>query len=113
MNCLKCGREISAGQVFCEECLAVMAQYPVKPDAPVHLPRQKDLPPGRKTSGRKRPLSPEEQVLQLKRRCRRLALFSIVLMLLLAAAGTGILFLMKDEPEMVPVGRNYTIAPGE
>lgn len=31
MNCLKCGREIEEGQVFCNDCLVQMAKYPVKP----------------------------------------------------------------------------------
>ena len=32
MNCLKCGREIEEGQVFCNDCLVQMAKYPVKPE---------------------------------------------------------------------------------
>ena len=30
MNCLKCGRDIAEDQLFCESCLEVMDQYPVK-----------------------------------------------------------------------------------
>ena len=40
MNCMKCGREIALGQVFCKDCLADMAQYPIKPGTPVQLPTQ-------------------------------------------------------------------------
>lgn len=40
MNCMKCGREIPLGQVFCKECLADMEAYPVKPDTPIQLPVQ-------------------------------------------------------------------------
>lgn len=38
MNCMKCGREIPVGQVFCDGCLKVMETYPVKPDTAIHLP---------------------------------------------------------------------------
>lgn len=38
MNCLKCGREIEEGQVFCNDCLVQMAKYPVKPGTAVQLP---------------------------------------------------------------------------
>lgn len=38
LNCLKCGREIEEGQVFCNDCLVQMAKYPVKPGTAVQLP---------------------------------------------------------------------------
>ena len=38
MNCMKCGRKIKDRQVFCEECLAIMDTYPVKPGTPIQLP---------------------------------------------------------------------------
>lgn len=47
MNCLKCGREIPAQQVFCESCLKEMAGQPVKPGTLVLLPvRNVPQPPG-------------------------------------------------------------------
>lgn len=39
-QCLKCGKKAEEQAVFCSECLAVMAQYPVKPGTVVHLPRR-------------------------------------------------------------------------
>ena len=38
MHCMKCGRKIKDRQVFCEECLAIMDTYPVKPGTPIQLP---------------------------------------------------------------------------
>ena len=38
MPCMKCGRKIKDRQVFCEECLAIMDTYPVKPGTPIQLP---------------------------------------------------------------------------
>ncbi|MBR4972395.1 MAG: hypothetical protein IKY59_05435 [Oscillospiraceae bacterium] len=40
MKCMKCGTGVSAGRVFCEECLADMAQHPVKPNTPLLLPHR-------------------------------------------------------------------------
>ena len=40
MNCMKCGVEIPEQQVFCDHCLQIMEQYPVKPDAHIHLPKR-------------------------------------------------------------------------
>ena len=42
MSCMKCGKEVSEGQVFCEECLTEMERYPVKPGTPVLLPHRED-----------------------------------------------------------------------
>ena len=39
-RCLKCRREIAEGQVFCDDCLAQMKKYPVKPGTPVNLPKR-------------------------------------------------------------------------
>lgn len=49
MNCMKCGREVDEGQVFCPKCLELMAQEPIKISVPVHIPQQ---PPKRTTSRR-------------------------------------------------------------
>ena len=37
VHCMKCGKEIPEERVFCEECLAVMDAYPVKPDTVVQI----------------------------------------------------------------------------
>ena len=56
MNCMKCGREIESGQVFCSHCLELMAQHPVKPvnhlciaASIIKLCHQKDLRGQRRT----------------------------------------------------------------
>ena len=40
MSCLRCGRETSENQVFCQSCLTVMESQPVKPDTPIQLPNR-------------------------------------------------------------------------
>ena len=71
MNCMKCGREIESGQVFCPECLAEMEKYPVKPGIAIQLPKQREAPMFKKTAPRRRVLTPEEQIKRL-RRCVRI-----------------------------------------
>lgn len=65
MSCLKCGQEVSAGQIFCDACLADMAKHPVDPSTPVILPkRARPLPVKR---GHKRLLKPEDLILTQRR----------------------------------------------
>ena len=67
MNCMKCGREIALGQVFCKDCLADMEQYPIAPGTPVPMFNTNPVvAPKRPTSTRKQK-KPEEQVAGLKR----------------------------------------------
>ena len=111
MNCMKCGREIAAGQVFCNSCLEVMAKYPVKPDAAIHLPHRTEQPASKKTSNRKRQLSLEDQVILLRRRCRRLMVCLLLAILLLGASAAVILHYIPGDQVSLPIGRNYTIDP--
>ena len=46
MNCMKCGREITLGQVFCKDCLVDMENFPIKPGTPVQLPAEPHPPEG-------------------------------------------------------------------
>lgn len=108
MNCMKCGREISAGQVFCDSCLSIMEKYPVKPDTAVQLPRRQAQSAAKKA---KRQPSPEEQILHWRKRYRRLVACLLAALLLLAAAGTAIWYLWSKEQAPIPMGRNYTIDP--
>ena len=51
MHCMKCGRDLEPGQVFCEECQAEMKKYPVKPGTVVQLPRRREEAPNKKAAG--------------------------------------------------------------
>ena len=108
MNCMKCGREISSGQVFCDGCLSVMEKYPIKPDTAVNLPRRREQAAPKKT---KRQLSPEEQVLHWRKKYRRLLVCLLVAILLLAAAVAAFLHELPGDQVSLPIGRNYTIDP--
>ncbi|MBO5323350.1 MAG: zinc-ribbon domain-containing protein [Oscillospiraceae bacterium] len=81
MNCMKCGRKIKDRQVFCEECLAIMDTYPVKPGTPIQLPSPppKNATPAKTNKRRQR--KPEEQIAYQRATIRWLSLAFIVAML--------------------------------
>lgn len=62
--CIKCGREIAAGAVFCPDCLEDMSTHPVKPGTPVLLPSVPTASIRRAPVRRVR--KPEEQIRSLK-----------------------------------------------
>ena len=86
MNCLKCGREVSSGKVFCDNCLKDMQKYPVPPDIVVQLPKRENHATVRRTP-KKKTVPLEEQIVDLKSRVRKLTyllLAACILVLLLA-----------------------------
>lgn len=108
MACLKCGRDIPAGQVFCDGCLEIMDKSPVKPGTPVLLPAPKRQVAGKKQTHRKRVLPPEEQVIHLRKALRRMYLCVGVLILVLGMA-TALLVNEILEEDAPVIGQNYTI----
>lgn len=109
MNCLKCGREIPFGQVFCEDCQSEMARYPVKPDTVVQLPPQSIQPDRAKRVARRRPaLPPEEQEKRTARRCRWLTAALIAALALAGALAFANCMLLEKMSGMSPLGKNYS-----
>ena len=93
---MKCGREIEERQVFCPDCLAHMAQNPVKPGTVVKLPPRHAAPLAKRRSFiRKRELKPEDQIIRQRTIIRRLTLLLIAAVLLLIAAGFLLLWMFK------------------
>ena len=107
MNCLKCGREISDGNAFCPDCLAVMEKYPVKPTTSLQLPHrdQQEIP--KKTAKRKK-ISPEERTTRLKKTNRRMALVIAVLFVIICVLAGRIAQMELARNEEEPLGTNYT-----
>ncbi len=100
MNCMKCGREISPELVFCEECLAEMENYPVKPDTPVVLPPRALEAPVKRAPSRHKLWKPEYTITAL----RRWVIFLILLCAMLAIGLTiSISMLLGYEP-LAPLG---------
>ncbi len=108
MHCLKCGRETAEDQVFCQTCLDIMAGYPVRPGAPVVLPRRQEAPPPKKQP-RRRPLPPEVQKRNQHRRVRVLSVVSaIAVFLAVLFAIPAWRYVEENRPRP---GQNYTVVP--
>lgn len=105
MECLKCRRETQAGEVFCPECLKVMAASPVKPGTPVTLPRRDSL---RRPVPQKKAMKPEEVIAKLRKKIRLLLIAVVVLGLLLAASLGCIGFFAYREWTRPDLGSNYS-----
>ena len=110
MTCMKCGTEIPENQVFCDHCLSVMEQYPIKPGTHIHLPkRAASSDPVRKPGKKKRAPSPEEQISALRMKVLRLRLLAAILAFVICVV-SGFLALKLYEDYFTPItGRNYTI----
>lgn len=81
MACLKCGRETGEKQVFCDGCIEIMSQYPVKPGTPIVLPKRTTPSPDKKGTPVKKQ-NPAQQIAQLQRLIRWLFVTGLVLLLL-------------------------------
>lgn len=109
MQCMKCGREIPVGQVFCRECLDDMERYPVKPGTPVLLPSRKTEPIFKKVPRRKM-LTPTEEVHILKRRlCIITATLSLLLVITAVCLATAVHHIRNQNDKPLP-GQNYSAA---
>ena len=88
MNCIKCGVQTQEPQVFCDNCLADMEKYPVRPDITVTLPQRNEAPANKKKSRKQKSVSAEEQLRRTKSNLRltRFALVVVFICFLLVAA---------------------------
>lgn len=107
MNCLKCGKDAKNEQSFCKHCLEAMDAYPVKSDAHVQLPTRPAEASPKKTVGRRRSATPEEQLARLRKRARRLTAAVALLALLLCAVSGAILHNVLSQ-DSADLGKNYT-----
>lgn len=112
MQCMKCGREIPAGQVFCEECLAEMTEYPVKPGTVVTLPSRPKQTASRKTANHRPTVSLEEQVKKQGKIIRGLSWCLTLSVALLIAVSALTVSLLTEETDQALPGQNYS-AEGE
>lgn len=108
MACLKCGKEVSSGQVFCEECLLEMDKYPVKPGTPVMLPNRLAAPVVHKHRLHRRQRKPEEQLSVYKNWLTFFCVFCCVLTVALTLSVMLNLQLMGNKNINILPGQNYT-----
>lgn len=112
MQCMKCGREIPVGQVFCEECLTEMEKYPVEPGTVVTLPVQSKPQPAKKQMLHRPAQTPEERVKTMRKQLRFLSWsLTLAVALLVGVTALAVSMLQEDQNEELP-GQNYS-AEGE
>ena len=106
---MKCGREIPEG-AFCEECLAVMEKYPVKPNTVVQIPNR-DLAIQSRKPRRRKELTEKEKLIRYEHRVQVLTWINGILAVLLA--GALVLCLLEYRKTLgPPTGQNYsTVTP--
>ncbi len=112
MHCMKCGTKLADDQVFCDNCLSGMENYPVRPGTAVHLP-QRPQPDAKKAAVKKKAPTAEETVAKLRALVRWLLFLVFVLAV---CVGISAYLLIQHAQEAKPqetLGQNYsTIAPG-
>ena len=108
MFCMKCGREIEEGQVFCHDCLHGMAKYPVKPGTVIQLPKRRETTASRKSFSWRKILTPEEQIRKLKNQLRTVTILALILFLLFCAALYPAILYLAEENHFLP-GQNYSL----
>ena len=110
MNCMKCGSEISEDPVFCQHCLSVMEEYPIRRNIHVHLPKRDEGDTAPKRPAKKtRPLSSEEQLSHLRLKVLRLRLLAAILAFLFCVSSAFLGLKLYDDYLGSQTGRNYTI----
>ena len=108
MQCMKCGKDTPAGSAFCEECVAQMEKYPIKPGTVVQLPRRSKQVSQKKANARRSAMPPEEQVVRLKRLVRILIILWLVTVLTAAAVGYWIVKQYEEKTDSYLPGQNYS-----
>ncbi|MBQ8237813.1 MAG: hypothetical protein IJZ39_06695 [Oscillospiraceae bacterium] len=104
MNCMKCGRELKEGQVFCDTCLEGMEKEPIKIDTTVLIPAQ----PKESPAHRRPIVNPEEEVKRLEKVNQNLILFLILTSVATVLFAMG-LFHQEVLDVVDDLGRNYSV----
>ena len=109
MQCMKCGRDLESGEVFCRECREVMEKYPVKPGTVVQLHHRQIQYAAKRQSPRRKAVPLEEQVELLKKVSRRLAMALAVATLISLIAGYVAVTQFVENQRKQAVGQNYSV----
>ena len=112
MHCMKCGREIPEGQVFCPDCLLTMSKYPVKPGTTVVLPKRREYSIVKRVVPRRKMVTPEDQIRRLRRALRIVLIGWLITFLLLCASLYPAVSYILEENHFLP-GQNYSVIEKE
>lgn len=108
MQCLKCGRDIPEGHVFCKSCTAVIEANPVKPGTPVTIP----VRPQREPRVHKQ-IKPEDQIARLRAKIRRMYVWIFILLTALSLCAGLLAYQFFTQEDGPSIGQNYTAVTGE
>lgn len=106
MYCMKCGKETKEDQVFCDSCLGLMEQFPVKPGTYVQLPVRPAVA-NKKSPTRKKVLTQEEQLARLRRAVRHLAVALACSLLALGLTLSLLIHTLSEQTAGEDIGKNY------
>lgn len=107
-SCMKCGREIALGQVFCKECLADMEQYPIKPGTPVPQFDLTPVVPVKRPVTPRKQKKPEELVVDLKKWIIGLGVSLLAVILGFSIVTAILVHRLETSEDKVPAGQNYS-----
>lgn len=105
-QCLKCGKKAAEQSVFCDECLAVMEQYPVKPGTVVHIPQRQAVSPKKRQEDYE--TTQKKRIAYQSKMIRRLTTVIAVLSILLVIAAVFLIRTLDNAHSLPMIGRNYT-----
>ena len=108
MFCMKCGREIVLGQVFCKECLADMEQYPIKPGTPVPQFDPAPVVVVKRSAAPRKQKKPEEMVTDLKKWILGLSVSLLAVILGFSIVTAILIHRLETAEDKVPAGQNYS-----
>lgn len=106
MYCMKCGKEIAENRVFCDDCLEVMSQYPVRPGTAIHLPNNAPSAEKKATPKKRQPTT-EEYLARFRKATRWLSI-ALVSTLLVLSVTIALLVNSGNAPSnSKDIGKNY------
>ena len=107
MYCLKCGQEIPEKQAFCDSCLTVMEQYPVKPDTHIQLPKRSTPQVIKKAANRKKEPTMKERLARAKKAVQWLSIALAVVVFALSLSITLLIDTIQSKTTDNAIGQNY------
>lgn len=110
MYCMKCGKEIEEKQVFCDSCLEVMKQFPVKPETHIQLPTRFAPDAEKKPAPRKKALSMEEQLSRMRKAVQWLSIALAVTVIALTLSITLLADTLASQDAGSAIGQNFSTA---
>ena len=108
LYCMKCGKEIPEKQAFCDRCLEIMEQFPVKPDAHVILPNRNVPSVVKKSPSRKKVLPPEERLAKARKAIQWLSVALIVSIIALCLSVSLLIDTIGSKDPDRAIGQNYS-----